>query len=79
METGEIFLTPYGRAKEVVMGTLSRESELERVRIKLSRINIGLKMKTRQTESFQVLVDQWCCEEKCFLRIAIGNVWGVPS
>lgn len=79
METGEIFLTPYGRAKQVVMGTLSRESELERVRIKLSQVKIGLKMKTWLTESFQVLVGQWCCEEKCFLRIAIGNVWGVLS
>lgn len=79
METGEIFLAPYRTAQEVVMGTLSRESELERVRIKLSQVKIGLKMKTRLTESFQVLVGRWCCEEKCFLRIAIGNVLGVRS
>lgn len=79
METGEIFLAKYRRTKEVIMGTLSRESELEKVRIKLSQVKIGLKMKTRQTENFQVLVGQGCCEEKCFPRIAIGSVWGVQS
>lgn len=56
METGETFLLMYGRTKEIVMGTLSRESELKWIRIRLSQIKIGLKMKTRLTKSFQV---QW--------------------
>lgn len=40
MGTEEIlFLITYGRTKGIVMGTLSRESELKRVRIKVSHKN----------------------------------------
>lgn len=42
MGTEEIlFLITYGRTKGIVMGTLSRESELKRVRIKVSQIKRG--------------------------------------
>lgn len=37
METAELFLI-YGRTKEVLIGTLSRKSELKRLRIKRSQI-----------------------------------------
>lgn len=48
METGELFLIMYGRTKEIVMGTLGRKSELKmkRLRIKVSQIKIGQRMKT---------------------------------
>lgn len=48
METGELFLIMYGRTKEIVMGILSRKSELKmkRLRVKVSQIKIGLRMKT---------------------------------
>jgi hypothetical protein len=56
METAEPFLI-YGRTKEVLMGTLSRKSELKRLRIKISQIKIGLRMKTGH--SLHILVSQW--------------------
>lgn len=46
METAELFLIMYGGTKDTLMGTLSRESELKRLRIKISQIKIGLRMKT---------------------------------
>lgn len=47
METGELFLIMC-RTKEIVMGTLTRKSELKmkRLRVKVSQIKIGLRMKT---------------------------------
>lgn len=46
MGTAELFLILCGRAKGILMSTLSRESELERFRIKINQIKIGLRMKT---------------------------------
>jgi hypothetical protein len=43
METAELFLIIYGRTEEIFMGTLSKESDLKRLRIK---IKTGLRMKT---------------------------------
>lgn len=36
----------YGRTKEILMDTLSRKSEMKRLKIKINQIKTGLRMKT---------------------------------
>lgn len=67
-----MFLIRYGRTKGFVMGTLSRESELKRVRIKVSHKN-GAEDEHRADRAFK----SWLVNgdvKNNFLRIAIETL-----